>query len=392
MLFTCAILAATGPLAIDMYLPGLPALESDLSTTSAGAQLTLAGFMWGIAAGQLIPGPLSDAYGRRRLLLGGAVLLVFATIACALAPNLTVLFLARLVQGFAGGTGMSLARAAVADLTKGNELARVFSLMMLISGIAPIVAPLIGGLMLTVVGWRGIFWLLVVITVIQLTAAVMFIPETLPKDKRQDAGFGVMATNAKQLLTKRSFLGFSLGVMLSFGAMFAYVAAAPFILQTEFGLSSSSFSVIFAANALGMMITGFLNSRLVGVHGALKMATIGVATLVAGSALLVLAVLLSAPLWVVLVLLWITVSSMGLNMANLSSLAISQARGVVGTGSAIMGTGQFILAGALSPVVGWASSAGVSQSLAMSVTMVSAATLAAVALVVASRAQASSAA
>jgi DHA1 family bicyclomycin/chloramphenicol resistance-like MFS transporter len=360
-----------------MYLSGLPALGRDLDLSQAGAQLTLTFFLAGMAIGQLVTGPLSDARGRRGLFLAGVVLLVLATAASALAAHAWILFASRFVMGLAGGTAVVLARAVAGDLAKGPELARIFSLLMLLGGLAPVIGPVLGGLIVDGVGWRGVFWVLTGLNLLMAAAVWRFIPETLPAGNRSTGGLRPLLAAMGGLLRDRAYVGFTLGFIFSFSTMFAYVSASPFILQEYYGFTPVQFSVIFAVNTTGMFLVALTNARLVRRVGPLPLAKIGNAVLLAAVVYLVVAALLDASRWFILAGLFVVVASMGVNFANNSALAISRAGKVTGSASAFMGSGQFIMAGLLSPLVGLAAAAGMSQPVAMTVVMLVTAVIAA---------------
>lgn len=372
-----ALVSAVEPLSINMYLSGLPALGRDLDLSQAGAQLTLTFFLAGMAIGQLVTGPLSDARGRRGLFLAGVVLLVLATAASALAAHAWILFASRFVMGLAGGTAVVLARAVAGDLAKGPELARVFSLLMLLGGLAPVIGPVLGGLIVDGVGWRGVFWVLTGLNLLMAAAVWRFIPETLPAGNRSTGGLRPLLAAMGGLLRDRAYVGFTLGFIFSFSTMFAYVSASPFILQEYYGFTPVQFSVIFAVNTTGMFLVALTNARLVRRVGPLPLAKIGNAVLLAAVVYLVVAALLDASRWFILAGLFVVVASMGVNFANNSALAISRAGKVTGSASAFMGSGQFIMAGLLSPLVGLAAAAGMSQPVAMTVVMLVTAVIAA---------------
>ncbi|SMG10870.1 MFS transporter, DHA1 family, bicyclomycin/chloramphenicol resistance protein [Corynebacterium pollutisoli] len=372
-----ALVSAVEPLSINMYLSGLPQLGRDLDLSQAGAQLTLTFFLAGMAIGQLVTGPLSDARGRRGIFLTGVFLLVVATVASALATHAWVLFAARFIMGLAGGTAVVLARAVAGDLAKGPELARVFSLLMLIGGAAPVIGPIVGGLVVDSVGWRGVFWLLVVLNLITALAVLRWIPETMPVEKRTGGGLRPLFTTMGGLLKDRAYVGFTLGFIFSFSTMFAYVSASPFILQEHYGFTPVQFALIFAVNTTGMFIVALTNAKIVKKVGPLRLAKVGNTVLLAATVFLLAAALADANRWFILVGLFVVVASMGINFANNSALAISRAGAVTGSASAFMGSGQFIMAGVLSPLVGVAAAAGMSQPVAMTAVMVATAAIAA---------------
>lgn len=372
-----ALVSAVEPLSINMYLSGLPQLGRDLDLSQAGAQLTLTFFLAGMAIGQLVTGPLSDARGRRGIFLAGVFLLVVATAASALATHAWVLFTARFIMGLAGGTAVVLARAVAGDLAQGPELARVFSLLMLIGGAAPVIGPIVGGLVVDSVGWRGVFWLLVVLNLITALAVLRWIPETMPVGKRTPGGLRPLLTAMGGLLKDRAYVGFTLGFIFSFSTMFAYVSASPFILQEYYGFTPVQFALIFAVNTTGMFIVALTNARIVKKVGPLRLAKVGNTVLLAATVFLLVAALADVNRWFILVGLFVVVASMGVNFANNSALAISRAGAVTGSASAFMGSGQFIMAGVLSPLVGVAAAAGMSQPVAMTAVMVTTAVIAA---------------
>jgi len=375
-----AFISAVEPLSVNMYLSGLPQLGRDLDITQAGAQLTLTFFLAGMAIGQLVTGPLSDARGRRGLFLTGTMLLVVATAASALAPAAWVMFTARFIMGLAAGMAVVLARAVAGDLAKGPELARVFSLLMLLGGAAPVIGPVVGGLVVDSVGWRGVFWVLFGLNILGALLVAKWIPETMPVEKRTTGGLKPLFSAMGGLLRDRAYVGFTLGFIFSFSTMFAYVAASPFILQEHYGFTPVQYALIFATNTFGMFLVALTNAKIVKKVGPLKLARIGNAVLVAATLFLLAAALIDANRWFILVGLFIVVASMGINFANNSALAISRAGNVTGSASAFMGSGQFIMAGNLSPLVGLAAGAGLSQPVAMTSVMVVTALIATVGL------------
>ena len=386
LLGVLALVSAAEPMSINMYLAGLPQLGDEFDIDQAAAQLTITFFLAGMAIGQLVAGPVSDSRGRRGLFIAGAAGLLLATAAAALAPGHWTLYIARRVQGLAGGTAVVLARAAGGDLVRGPEVARIFSILMLLGGIAPVLGPIIGGLLVEPVGWRGIFWVLVAINAMILAGVVFAVPETLPAERRKDAGFAPMLASARSLFSDGAYVGFAVAFITSFGTMFAYVAASAYVLQEHYGFSPVQYSAIFATNTTGLFIVGLVNARIVRKLGPLPIAKMGNAILLAAAAGLVAASLADAPAPVILALLFITVASMGVNMPNNSALAVSRATCIAGSASAFMGSGQFIVAGLLSPLVGVAAAAGMSQPVAMAVVMLACAATATASLHVAARA------
>ena len=378
LLAVLALLSAIAPFAIDMYLPAFPQMMTDLDTSATSVQLTLTTFMLGLAVGQLVIGPLSDQFGRRRPLLLGTVVCLAASALCALAPTIEWLIAMRFVQGFSGAAGVVLARAIITDIARGVRAAKMFSLMMTVGGIAPVLAPLVGSGVIHGFGWRGVFWVLAGLNLLMILGAILLVKESLPPERRSAGGLKALMSNAGQVLRNRHYLGFTLTFAFSMTAMFAYIAASPFVLQNIIGLGTTTYSLVFAAIALGLTITSVLSARLVSRVGPIRLTSIGVGTLLAGSAGLLLVITLGdTPAIPTLVLLFVTVSALGFILGNATALATAQVTRYAGTGSAILGALQFTLAAIASPLVGVA---GEQSAVPMAVTMVVAAGIAALLL------------
>jgi MFS transporter, DHA1 family, multidrug resistance protein len=376
-----AFLTAVAPLATDMYLPAFPRMAEDLGTSASAVQLTLTTFMIGLALGQLVIGPLSDQRGRRGLLILGTAVSTVAGAVCALAPDIGVLVGARFVHGFAGAAGIVLARAVVADRASGAAAAKLFGLMMMIQGIAPVAAPLLGGGLSGAIGWRGIFWVLTAISTVLLVCVLVLVPETLPRERRTTGGLRATVHDARRVLGNRRYLGYTGAMVFAFAGMFAYISASPFVLQNVLGLSVGWYSVAFAVNALGIAAASAVNARLVGRFTPVALLRTGVIALVVIGVLLVVdATVLGLPTWPTLVLLFASTASLGLVAGNATGLATDEAAGAAGTGSAVMGALQFALGAAVSPVVGLA---GESSAVPMALTMAVVALLAAGSLLLA---------
>lgn len=377
-----ALLTAVAPLSIDMYLPAFPAMAEEFGTSASAVQFTLTSFMVGLASGQLILGPLSDRFGRRPLMLAGTFVCILAAVACAVAPNIAALTAFRFVQGFSGAAGVVLSRAVVADRAHGAVAARAFSLMMIINGAAPVLAPLIGGSLMGVIGWRGVFWILAGLAVAMFIGVVAVLTETHPKDRRHTGGVTAMLRDARSVLTNRVYIGYTLAFAFGFTVMFAYISASPFVLQNVLGLTPLHYSFAFAANAAGIVIMNAVNARIVGRFGQRRLLHLGVGLLVLFSVLLLVDALLGPVLWASLLLLWGAVASLGLVAANATALALDQVRHAAGTGSAVLGALQFGLAAVVSPIVGLG---GDHTALPMAVAMVVSAGIGAAALLLTRR-------
>lgn len=275
LIWGLALLAASPALSTDMYLPAMPGIAADLNTTTPLVQLTLSAFMAGMAIGQLIIGPISDQLGRKGLLIGGAVAALIASVLCAVAPSISVLIAARILQGLGGGACVVISRAIVSDLARGKKAAQAFALLMIIQGVAPVAAPLFGGVLVEHVGWRGIFWTLALINVAQLMVVIFGIRESKPVEERSAAGVRGMLANYAFVLGNRQFLAYVLTLAFAFGALFSYISASPFVIQTQMGMSVGVFSLIFGVNACGLIIGGMMNRRLLQtVHAHKVMRTV----------------------------------------------------------------------------------------------------------------------
>ncbi|QCU79510.1 Bcr/CflA family efflux MFS transporter [Citricoccus sp. SGAir0253] len=372
-----ALLTAVAALSTDLYLPALPAVAADLGATASGVQLTLTAFMVGLAAGQFVIGPLSDVLGRRRPLLAGVGLCLAASVACALAPDLGTLALARFVQGFSGAAGVVIARAIVADTTRGRATAKLMGLMMIIVGVMPVLAPLGGAAVLQFAPWRGVFWAVAALVLVMVVGSLTVVPETLPPERRHPVGLRPLLANAAAVLRTRRYRYALLTFALSFGAMFSYISASPFVLQEVAGLTTVQYAVAFGVNGLGMMTAGLVSIRLVDRLPVLRVLSVGVGLLLLAAVGLLVTVLLGTPTVPLLACLFVLVSAMGLVLGNASATAMGAVPDRAGTGSALLGTTQFLLAALVAPLVGLG---GKADPLPMAVTVLACAALAATAL------------
>ncbi len=345
-------LSAFGPLSIDMYLPSLPTLSRDLSASASAAQLTLSACLLGLALGQVIAGPLSDTLGRRRPLLFGLGAYALASLLCAVAPSVNVLIALRLVQGVAGASGIVIARAIVRDRYTGIAAARFFSRLMLVSGIAPIAAPLIGGLLLRFTSWRGVFIVLAIVVTLVLLAAATGLAESLPPDRRQSGELRTTLATFRRLLVDRAFVGYALSCGLAFAAMFSYISGSPFVIQDIYGLSPQAFSLIFGTNALGIGIVGQISGRLVGRVSPRRLLAGGLTATAVGGAALLLMVIGHAGLVGILPALFVMVASIGMVLPNATALALADHPRTAGSASALLGVLQFAIGAAAAPLVG----------------------------------------
>ncbi|MBL1092559.1 MULTISPECIES: multidrug effflux MFS transporter [Streptomyces] len=349
-------LTAVPPLSMDMYLPALPQVTAALHSPAATVQLTLTTCLAGMALGQMIVGPMSDKWGRRRPLLAGMVVYVLATALCVIATSAELLIAFRLLQGLAGAAGIVIARAVVRDLYDGVAMARFFSTLMLISGVAPVVAPLIGGQILQVTDWRGVF---VVLTAVGLALTLLVwrrLAETLPPARRHSGGIGEALRTMRDLLADRVFSGYLLVGAFAFAALFAYISASPFVVQEIYGASPQVFSLLFGINSVGLVAVGQLNGKvLVGRVALDKVLGAGLTVIALAAAALLLmssGVFGHVGLAPTAAGLFVLMAAMGLVMPSTNTLALLRTPHAAGSASALLGTSTFLLGSVASPLVG----------------------------------------
>ncbi|WP_237212416.1 multidrug effflux MFS transporter [Rothia nasimurium] len=365
-IFTLASLTAVGPLAIDMYLAALPTIASDLATTAPTVQLTLTAFLAGMGAGQFVVGPLSDKTGRRLPLLVGVVLCAAATLACAFAPTIEILIASRFLMGFTGAIGLVLSRAVIVDSTSGLQTAKLMSVMMMINGFAPVVAPLLGGVVLTYGTWRDVFKVIAVLVACSMVLVALFVKESLPPERRRTGSLLTVYTGMVEVAKNRRYRGFMLTLVLAFGALFAYVSGSPYLLQNVMGLSEVHFTYAFGFNSMGVVLASFINAFLIGRVAQRTILTVGASSILLVSVLLTLHFLMGPSLLVTMILLFTFTTSVGLIFGNASALAMGEARHIAGSASALMGTTQSLVGGLSAPLVALG---GSSAYLPMALTM-----------------------
>ncbi|KGT94852.1 MFS transporter [Erwinia typographi] len=349
---TLGLLAALGPLCIDLYLPALPSLARDLQTPTATAQLSLTAGLLGLGFGQLIFGPMSDKFGRIRPLLLSLVLLLIASVGCALAQNINQLLLARLFEGLSGAGGAVLSRAIARDMYSGHELTRFFALLMLVNGLAPIAAPVMGGALMAVLDWRGLFMVIAAIAVLLFVLAKAKLNETLLPERRSQGSIFAAWAALGQVIRHRPFMGFCLTQGFMMSGMFAYIGASPFVLQQLYGLSPQAFSFCFAANGVGLILASQISARLSPLWGEYRVVKGALTLAFVSSGSLLIAGLSGAALPIVLVALFFSVASNGAVGVAAASLAMQSQGHRAGSASAVMGVTMFTLGGISVPITG----------------------------------------
>ena len=345
-------LSAFGPLAIDFYLPGFPAMATAFATDETQIQLTLAVYFLGLSIGQLIYGPIADRYGRRIPLLVGVGLFTLASLACALAPSLEWLIGARFVQALGGCAGMVLSRAIVSDKCDAVGAAKVFSQLMLVMGLAPILAPMLGGLLVNLYGWQSIFIVLTVFSALAALAVALGLPESLPDNVPRQPLSGALRQYGR-LLKDREFLGHALTGGIAMAGMFAYIAGSPFVFIKLYDVPAEHYGWLFGSNAAGFILVAQINARLLANRGpAFLLARTIWIYLAAGVVLLAVSALHTQQLWPLLIPLFVCIASLGCIIPNASACAMSGQGARAGSASAMLGCLQFSVAAGAASLVG----------------------------------------
>ena len=353
MIVLLGLMVALGPLTIDMYLPALPRIADELSVSSSIVQLTLTGTLAGLALGQLIVGPLSDSLGRRRPLMAGIVLHMVASVVCMLAPNLVVLGLARILQGVGAAAAMVVAIAVVGDLFAESAAATVLSRLMLVLGVAPVVAPSLGAAVLLHASWHWVFTVLVVLAGALLLLAALALPETLPQSHRRPLRVRGIAATYLELLRDKRFVILVLVAALGMSGLFAYIAGASFVLQGRFGLDQQVFALVFGAGAVALIGATQFNVVLLKRSAPQTiMLWALVAALAAGGVFVGLSAAHVGALAGFVVPVWAILGAMGLVIPNAPAVALSRHPDAAGTAAALLGAAQFGLGAAVAPLVG----------------------------------------
>ena len=375
LLTALGLVAATSAIATDLYISSIPSIAADLHTSTSQVQLTLSLFFFGVGAGQRGLGPLCDSLGRRPVLVGGLAVFAAAGIATICTPSIEVLIALRLVQGLSGSVGMVLARAIAADLSTGETAVRALSLIAMVVGLGPLLAPPLGGLMHELWGWRWVLATLAAISVAMLVVAWRVVPESLPPERRLPHGVLSTLRPFGELLRDRAFVVLLLVNALGFTAMISYISASPFVGQHLLGMSPLAYALAFSAGASAILIANLLNARIAPRVGPARMLAIGAGILLLGSlGMLAFTVTGSLTPAAFVACAFTLTGGAGFTMSNASALALARAGRARGSGAALLGTAQFALGGSAAPMVGlW----GEGTALPMGVSVAGAAVLSA---------------
>ncbi|GEK35266.1 multidrug effflux MFS transporter [Kurthia sibirica] len=345
-------LSAFGPLSMDMYLPSLPTVATDLHTTTSTAQLSLTACLLGLAFGQLFFGPLSDKIGRRKPLLITLILYSTASLLCGLANSIELLIVMRFIQGFTGAAGIVISKAAARDLYSGKDLTKFIALLALVNGVAPIVAPLFGGIILSFAQWHFVFYTLAIIGLVMLVAVIWKLPETLPVAERVQGNILAPYKSFPKILKDKSFMNFAISQALIMTCLFAYIAGSPFVLQKMYGLTAVEFSATFAINGVGIIIATQITARLASTIAEQSLLRFGTLLATIGSTLLLIVAVNRLSIWLLMLSLLLIVAAVGIVTTTAFSLAMQNQGKQAGSASALLGLLAFVGGSIVSPLVG----------------------------------------
>ncbi|MGM0922252.1 MAG: multidrug effflux MFS transporter [Bacillota bacterium] len=345
-------LALLGPFTIDMYLPSFPTIVKEYSTTASLVQISLTTCLLGLGLGQLIIGPMSDVLGRRKPLLIFLIMYLLASVVCAFAPNIYFFIVARFLQGFAAAGGLVISRAIVRDVYSGRELTKFFALLMVVSNLGPIMAPIAGGGILFFTNWTGVFIVLACIGMVLFLIISLKLEETLPIEKRIPSNFIQVLKNFGSLLKDRQFTGYALTQGFIIAGIFAYVSGIPFVYQNIYGVSPQVFSLLFGVNGIALIIGSQLVGRYSDVIPEKTFLKIGLILSNTAGAVLLGALLIKAPLFAIAIPIFFLVSCIGIIATTSFSLAMESQGHIAGSASALLGVLPFILGSLTAPLVG----------------------------------------
>ncbi|WP_195318545.1 multidrug effflux MFS transporter [Weissella cibaria] len=351
-LFLLGVLSAFSPLAMDLYLPGLPELQQDLHTSTSLAQLTITASLLGLALGQVIIGPLSDRIGRRTPLLWGTILFGLSSATIVFAPNIWVLIILRLIQGLAGSTGIVLSLAVITDLFTGKTLTKQIAINQTINGVFPVLAPVFGGVIIAIADWQMTFWVLAVLGLILFVSVLLALPETLPAEKAQVVDRPSVVGGFAQLFKQREFVLYALTQAFMTAALFAYISGSSFVLQKIFGMSVTTFGIVYAINGAGIALMSSLAGRWAVKFGEYRALRWFIRAGFLGGILLLVTAFLPKSLWLILPPLFLVVATVGGIISLTTALGMQGQQQNAGSASALLGLARYALGGLMSPIVG----------------------------------------
>ena len=343
------LLTAFGPFVTDMCLPTLPSMAEIFNTTASAVQMGLTASMLGLAIGQLIFGPLSDKYGRKSVLFAALVLFAVSTVACIYSPNIELLNTCRFLQGLGAAGGIVLSRSISTDSFAGRELAKALVIISAVNGIAPVSAPVIGGLVAESVGWKGIFWILLAIGIVLLLMCGRF-NETLEPEKRSKGSLLSLMSSFPKLFRIKYYVIYVLLFGFANGILFGYISSASFIIQSHFGYSEIFFAIVFGVNAAGIGVGSALTLKFKKMINAVIFGAAGCS--VVTLALLINEVTLGTNFYVFEGLVFLMVLCLGFELTSSTTLAMEEGRRYTGASSALFGAIGFVFGGFVSPLVG----------------------------------------
>ncbi|MEC1179149.1 Bcr/CflA family efflux MFS transporter [Metasolibacillus meyeri] len=363
-------LAMLGPFNVDMYLPSFPEISADLDVKASLVQLSLTTFLCGLALGQFIIGPISDGVGRRKPLLISLALFSISSLLCAFAPNITVLIIGRFLQGMTAAGGIVLSRAVVSDTFTGKEFVKFYALLMVINATAPMIAPMAGGavLLLPFATWHTIFYFLSVLGLVILLIVATRLKESLPYERRQPISIQHSLKTMVSLAGDRSYIGYALIVGIIHGGSFAYVAGTPFVYQGIYGVSPQVFSVLFGINGLAIIAGSFSVGRLSDKFHERNLLKIGVLMALSANTLLLVMAMMQGPLALIVLALFVYMSSIGIILTSASTLALKSQRHRAGSASALIGMLPLLVGSMMAPLVGLNESSAVPMGTIMFIT------------------------
>lgn len=352
LVFVLGSLTALGPLSMDMYLPALPHVADSLQTTASLTQLSITTCLLGLAAGQLVFGPLSDMKGRRKPLLINIILYIIFTFLCGMASSVWVFIIFRFLQGFTGAAGIVIARAAARDMYSGKDLTKFMALLAIVMGAAPILSPVFGGIILKWISWQAVFFVLSGIGVLLFLSVLFFLPETLEQDKRLQGDAFAAVKSFGTLLQDRTFVGIAFSQAFISMGMFAYIATSPFVLQAIYGVSPQEYAYIFGLNGIGIIVMAQVAGRIVHKVSEVKIMFTAIISALIGGTLLLLVVFFHLPLPMMILALFMVVATVGLMNTTSFSLAMSRQGHMAGSASAFLGILPFAGGALVSPLTG----------------------------------------